>query len=764
MSDLLLGLLDRQEAVVLARLTGTKARKGTRHWYPAPPGVECKALDWRYIVDPSRWALEAINVVRDLFTRLFAEVIDRLAALFGAPPGGRGDGEPDFPDPAATGLPPASTVVPRAAVVAVPQPPDPDEVARQVQRRLENVAQGVQGIVEQVQQVIADADAAGEPMDRIAEKVRGTYADRRQGWVGRIVTTNVVGAMNEASLVAARSAGCDRKQWLSSHDARVRDTHVKADGQIQPIGEPFELGGFADHPPARLDYPGDPDGPPQEVINCRCTLLFPLPVLGQPVYDPARDIKRFNPAEARDEHGRWSGTGAGRAVGVAARHVGGAGSGRPGGGGPVHVGGRRGGADAARAVPHTGDVASAPIGGPAPGLATRAAVTAYRNPRTAAGINGALRTGRPLNPTQQAIADGLLASEQRTTGPLQLYRGMVTARTLDPGTVLTDRGFTSTTLRQGTASAFAHSIPPGSDKRGVVMALHLPTGARAHNTGYDDVAEVILPPGSSFRVTHVDPDGVVHAELVSQEHKAFHPDELRDRLGRWTRGGAGGGLDLGRVLDSGDVDAGTRAGLAAHLDFTDGKSGLASSVRSVEVEGRSLNVESDIHDSSGAKVGWSRQVLDPESGRVHLDHLVLDPQVQGSGFASRERQHAEDGYRAMGFDRVTLKANIDVGGYAWARAGYDWDLSDAVGGPELGRSIVQEYVLDPFEQKADAAGLLGPAERAQLDAAWAALESAPPEEWPTPFELSRIGWRPGAAEWAGKTGMLGTSWQGVKHL
>lgn len=54
------------------------------------------------------------------------------------------------------------------------------------------------------------------------------------------------------------------KTWLSSRDDRVRDLHAAIDGQSAPINEPFSNG---------LMYPGDPNGPGYEVINCRCTEL-----------------------------------------------------------------------------------------------------------------------------------------------------------------------------------------------------------------------------------------------------------------------------------------------------------------------------------------------------------------------------------------------------------------------------------------------------------------------------------------------------------
>ena len=55
-------------------------------------------------------------------------------------------------------------------------------------------------------------------------------------------------------------------RWLSMHDARVRPTHARAHGQVQPLGALFVVGGF------ELRYPGDPRGPLAETAGCRCIL------------------------------------------------------------------------------------------------------------------------------------------------------------------------------------------------------------------------------------------------------------------------------------------------------------------------------------------------------------------------------------------------------------------------------------------------------------------------------------------------------------
>jgi len=61
------------------------------------------------------------------------------------------------------------------------------------------------------------------------------------------------------------------KEWVAVNDARTRDDHSAANGQEVSKEGNFIVGG------AELRYPGDPLGPPQQVINCRCTFVVNVP-------------------------------------------------------------------------------------------------------------------------------------------------------------------------------------------------------------------------------------------------------------------------------------------------------------------------------------------------------------------------------------------------------------------------------------------------------------------------------------------------------
>lgn len=54
--------------------------------------------------------------------------------------------------------------------------------------------------------------------------------------------------------------------WQAVNDDRTRESHAEAHGQVQLLGERFSVGSGS------LAYPGDPTGPLEEIINCRCVV------------------------------------------------------------------------------------------------------------------------------------------------------------------------------------------------------------------------------------------------------------------------------------------------------------------------------------------------------------------------------------------------------------------------------------------------------------------------------------------------------------
>lgn len=107
----------------------------------------------------------------------------------------------------------------------------------------------------------------GEPMDKIASRL-SKVTDMNATAAIRNARTMVTGAENKGrqdSYARATSDGIIlERTWLATNDSRTRHSHAVLDGETKPIDTPFSNG---------LMYPGDPDGEPSEVYNCRCTLI-----------------------------------------------------------------------------------------------------------------------------------------------------------------------------------------------------------------------------------------------------------------------------------------------------------------------------------------------------------------------------------------------------------------------------------------------------------------------------------------------------------
>lgn len=128
-----------------------------------------------------------------------------------------------------------------------------------------------------VRSVLDEADTAGYGIDKITSKlfkevganlVGNGYARARA-----IAQTEMISASNQAASFAAASTGYEtRKFWSTSGLPNIRETHLEAERYSDEKNglredETFQNG---------LLYPGDPSGPAEEVINCRCTIMHEI--------------------------------------------------------------------------------------------------------------------------------------------------------------------------------------------------------------------------------------------------------------------------------------------------------------------------------------------------------------------------------------------------------------------------------------------------------------------------------------------------------
>lgn len=121
---------------------------------------------------------------------------------------------------------------------------------------------------EDVRGELAAGAADGESIEELAARVRNA-ADFTHARAAATARTTVVAASNAGSYATAQLLGEGvKKVWEATDDARTRPTHAETDGQVRDIDAYFDVGG------SQLSYPGDPGGPADEVINCRCTLVY----------------------------------------------------------------------------------------------------------------------------------------------------------------------------------------------------------------------------------------------------------------------------------------------------------------------------------------------------------------------------------------------------------------------------------------------------------------------------------------------------------
>lgn len=125
----------------------------------------------------------------------------------------------------------------------------------------------IQGIVNTVQKnlrkEIQKGIAASESPEKIVERIKGLF-NISTARAKLIAQTQVMSVVNFGRSQQINASQYPAREWLTMMDSVVRDTHVPMHGSVQINGVPWVVNG------ASMMYPGDPNAPASEVINCRC--------------------------------------------------------------------------------------------------------------------------------------------------------------------------------------------------------------------------------------------------------------------------------------------------------------------------------------------------------------------------------------------------------------------------------------------------------------------------------------------------------------
>lgn len=128
----------------------------------------------------------------------------------------------------------------------------------------------------------------GESMDKIAKRLRNVQEMNKTQAI-RSARTIVTGAENKGRQDSYAQAEADgiilQKEWLATNDGRTRHSHAALDGAIVDQDKKFDNG---------LMYPGDPSGRPEEVYNCRCTLVAKVTGFNKVQYNKSHGLAPTN--------------------------------------------------------------------------------------------------------------------------------------------------------------------------------------------------------------------------------------------------------------------------------------------------------------------------------------------------------------------------------------------------------------------------------------------------------------------------------------
>ncbi|AUY50483.1 phage portal protein [Streptomyces sp. CB01881] len=233
LDDALQALAVRWTERTIARLNAPRNRQGTRHWDDrgaADPRTGSKDLPVEQMIDTATWQQEAEQALQPLIEQAGDAAAHEMHRLLDVP-----------------GTPPVAAWAALAPSLA-------ETVTRQADRLGDDVRTEDR----------SGADIAGITATiRAWGRTMATWASATATW---LATATIETARDQAAAATAR-AGLVRR-WVAHDDARTRPDHDAADGQTQPLGQPFTVGQDL------LRHPADPEAPPGQALNCRCRLAW----------------------------------------------------------------------------------------------------------------------------------------------------------------------------------------------------------------------------------------------------------------------------------------------------------------------------------------------------------------------------------------------------------------------------------------------------------------------------------------------------------
>jgi uncharacterized protein with gpF-like domain len=138
-------------------------------------------------------------------------------------------------------------------------------IAWMVQQGGEKIKQITRTTQSDIQAIVSVGIREGLSERAIGQAIAAVAPTKSASRAQTIARTEAHSASGFAAQESAKATGLTMvKVWISAQGERTRPDHDEANGQQRALNEPFLVGD------SLLMFPGDPDGPPEQIINCRC--------------------------------------------------------------------------------------------------------------------------------------------------------------------------------------------------------------------------------------------------------------------------------------------------------------------------------------------------------------------------------------------------------------------------------------------------------------------------------------------------------------
>ena len=120
-----------------------------------------------------------------------------------------------------------------------------------------------------INKIIADAREEGLGERETAKLINAIAPSKSASRSQTIARTEAHGSSQGISLDVANETEIPMlKIWLSDQGEAAREEHLDVNDQKRALNTPFDVGG------EQLEYPGDPSGSAENIINCKCVIGY----------------------------------------------------------------------------------------------------------------------------------------------------------------------------------------------------------------------------------------------------------------------------------------------------------------------------------------------------------------------------------------------------------------------------------------------------------------------------------------------------------